>query len=944
MGFFSFIGDIFDAGVDLIGDVFEGIGDVLEDIVSWFAPDIPDLESQYGGTLVNKSSNIAQIPVIYGTRKIGGTRAFVETSTGGTHEFLYIALVLCEGEVDSIQEVYIDDELAMNASGAITTLFASNLWINKYTGTTTQTSDSLLSEAPSWGSTHTLNGVTYLACKLKWNKDVYSSLPTITAIVKGRKVYQPELDSTKGGSGPHRESTPSTWTWSQNPSYCLLDYLRNDRFGKGLPTTAFDSNYQSWQDAAAKCDDTTGNTIPGGTIPRFWCNANLDTNAKLIDNVKTLLSGMRGLLPWVDGQYKLIVEDLQTTTEAASNLEFGLDQIIGGITINGMSKRDRYNKVVATFPNPDTNWQLDTVEFPEESSSLYTDWLAEDQGFKLEKRVSLNTITNYYQAKDIAELFARKSREALRCSFRASSEAIQVQVGDVIEVTHPTPGWANKPFRVMNLTLNLDGTVNLTCLEHQDNIYPWSTKPTAPSYSDTNLPNPYFVGPPLSLVVTENLSLPTAALDVSWSASTDSFVTKYTVEYLSPGATVYTSAGSLDRLFMTVTDLVPGNYRVRVKAENVIGSTSAYVTSAVVVVTGSPVMPDVTNLVVVDASTTVANEFTGRDAKFNWSDFNATLQDPLLFSDYVVEIRKVDNTLVRSEAVHDSEYVYTYEKNVEDNAGSPLRQLRINVKQRGNRGQLSINSAKIGTSVSGANPYPNNPAPAVPSGNVNATFNTMYMFFSAPTDTDFTGYKVWASKATGVVTTSDTELVYKGNDNLIIINEVDDGTHTGTMEAIIGNETIYFVYAAYDAFGESGLNKSTEGSTTTSLAPTGGIQTYYEPLANVTCDSSTDGALLFDTTTTTGNNKPYRCNGTTWEIVNDLAISDSQIVANTITAASIAVGTITGNEIDVNNISAYHVNVGSSATTGARMNITSTTIKIYDATNTTPRITIGDLS
>jgi hypothetical protein len=101
---------------------------------------------------------------------------------------------------------------------------------------------------------------------------------------------------------------------------------------------------------------------------------------------------------------------------------------------------------------------------------------------------------------------------------------------------------------------------------------------------------------------------------------------------------------------------------------------------------------------------------------------------------------------------------------------------------------------------------------------------------------------------------------------------------------------------------------------------------------------------LFDTTVTTGNNKPYRCNGTTWEIVNDLAISDSQIVANTITAGSIAAGTITGNEIDVNNISAHHVNVGSSATSGARMNISATTIKIYDATNTLPRIVIGDLS
>ena len=52
------------------------------------------------GILLNHQSNDMSIPVVYGTRKIGGTRVFVETS-GTDNEFLYIALVLCEGEIDS---------------------------------------------------------------------------------------------------------------------------------------------------------------------------------------------------------------------------------------------------------------------------------------------------------------------------------------------------------------------------------------------------------------------------------------------------------------------------------------------------------------------------------------------------------------------------------------------------------------------------------------------------------------------------------------------------------------------------------------------------------------------------------------------------------------------------------------------------------------------------
>ena len=50
------------------------------------------------------------IPVIYGERLIGGTRVFIETS-GTDNEFLYMALVMSEGEVNSIEEIRVDDKV-----------------------------------------------------------------------------------------------------------------------------------------------------------------------------------------------------------------------------------------------------------------------------------------------------------------------------------------------------------------------------------------------------------------------------------------------------------------------------------------------------------------------------------------------------------------------------------------------------------------------------------------------------------------------------------------------------------------------------------------------------------------------------------------------------------------------------------------------------------------
>ena len=71
-------------------------------------PDTPDygttdFDSTEKGILVNKQSNNASIPVVYGERLIGGTRVFIETS-GSDNTYLYIALALCEGEINSIED------------------------------------------------------------------------------------------------------------------------------------------------------------------------------------------------------------------------------------------------------------------------------------------------------------------------------------------------------------------------------------------------------------------------------------------------------------------------------------------------------------------------------------------------------------------------------------------------------------------------------------------------------------------------------------------------------------------------------------------------------------------------------------------------------------------------------------------------------------------------
>ena len=83
--------------------------------LSWILrPKVPEIED-FGtnefddfekGILLNKQSNDANIPVIYGERLIGGTRVFLETS-GTDNTYLYMALVMSEGEINSIEQIKI---------------------------------------------------------------------------------------------------------------------------------------------------------------------------------------------------------------------------------------------------------------------------------------------------------------------------------------------------------------------------------------------------------------------------------------------------------------------------------------------------------------------------------------------------------------------------------------------------------------------------------------------------------------------------------------------------------------------------------------------------------------------------------------------------------------------------------------------------------------------
>jgi predicted nucleic acid-binding Zn-ribbon protein len=390
----------------------------------------------------------------------------------------------------------------------------------------------------TWGSNHRLRGVAYLAMRFKYDPDVFSSIPEVQAVVKGRKVYDPETTTT---------------VWSDNPALCLRDYLTNARYGKGLSSSLIDDT--SFIAAKAFCNTTvTSSAGAGGSQKIFECNAVIDTDKNLFDNVRILLRGMRGLMPYSNGIYSLIIDKSES-----SSFDLTPDNITSDLTVASAGKSKKYNKVTVKFTNPEANWQSDTVFWPPAGSTEETTFLSEDNNQELSTEITLPTITNYYSARDIARVACLTSRASdLSVKVTATSEALVIAAGDVVRLEQPSMGWvddgvtdARQLFRVVGIQLVNTGEVKLTLQKYDSSIYTWDEGADEPTNQPTTLPDPSIAEPPTNLSVTGSANIAEDGttipyLAITWTAADDAFVSSYEI-------TVTPSSGNATSLIVSTT-------------------------------------------------------------------------------------------------------------------------------------------------------------------------------------------------------------------------------------------------------------------------------------------------------------------------------------------------------------------------------------------------------
>jgi len=502
------------------------------------------------------------VPVVYGEHKVGGNIINAYISTDGDKHHLNVLLGLCEGEIDSISNIKINDNPIANFAGVSTyqrfgtntqtvipnfqdlhNLYSVNVQLTQHNSYTYTTVDSdvegfkihlhmpkglyqvLNSGAiKAWNAVYRveyrISGVgaytllnTYtirersrttvrrviektgltagkydiritktssdgnfqqisdlyvqsvdeiktddlaypntalLGFKALASEQLSGGMPNFTCNVKGKKISVPKI--MNGGSEADWEDyywnadnseyrllsddTSLTWDgttyverWCGNPVWCLKDLLLNSRYGVGehIDSTVIDDAL--YLEMSRYCEEK----IPdgsGGYEKRFILDVVIDSPRRALDWISQINATFRGLSFYSEDSIKLRIDKEETPSQLFTMGNIDKDSF----TQSWKSIKEVPNVIDIQFLDKDKDYKQEQIAYIDE------DALAD--GDPMRKRGMRIFTTRLSQA-------VREARYALKVAkyinrtivFKAATDALAVQPGDVISVSHDVPQW-----------------------------------------------------------------------------------------------------------------------------------------------------------------------------------------------------------------------------------------------------------------------------------------------------------------------------------------------------------------------------------------------------------------------------------------------------------------------------------------------------------------------
>lgn len=437
------------------------------------APKI-DLTQSAANKMLTVRATVQPQSFTYGVDMLSGALIFANT-TGESNKELTRLVAMHGREVDSYIAFRIDDtdivigvDIASDSAPVTGGIYDGVMSIDSKLGSLTQTAIAdLVSRYPGlWtGGAHRARGWTLLYTRMtivSGNNAYQNGIPqNMRARVRGHKVYDPRLDDTNGGTGPHRFDDDTTWEFSDNPALCLSDFLRFENVGFGESNSRID-----WPlviIAADICDETVLVPTPPATQKRYTCNFTFLASVQREQVKEMLETAMLGRVVFSQGLWKMWAGAVQTpdVTLTEANMAGAALQVQAT-----SGSQARYNRVRGKFVDPTRNYTANA--YPEQRSALFE---AQDNTVKYQV-FDVNTCNNSFEAQRDAIHKLRMSRNQRVVVFPGNWSCFRIQPGTVVELDMVELGFNGEKFFVTQWELKTDGSgVQLTMVEENDSVW-----------------------------------------------------------------------------------------------------------------------------------------------------------------------------------------------------------------------------------------------------------------------------------------------------------------------------------------------------------------------------------------------------------------------------------------------------------------------------------------
>jgi hypothetical protein len=399
-----------------------------------------------------------------------------------------------------------------------------------------------------------LSGLAYIYVRFEYDADVFpNGVPTISAVVKGKKVYDPRTATT---------------VWSDNPALCLRDYLTQD-YGLGVPSSRVSDDHVIA--AANICDQSVTTNL--GTTTRYTCNGAFVTAFTPSQVISDIITSMGGLFWYSQGKWRMKASAYTTPTVTLNE-----DDLRSSVSVSTRhSRRDTFNTVKGKFKGSESDWQ--EADYPEVISQPAID---ADNGLVNTADYSLPFTTSSITAQRIAKVFLFRNREQLTVTASFGLKAFQVEVGDIVNLSLTRFGWTPKTFEVTNwsfgLTDGLDLQVSLTLREISSDVFE-DVNGAIFENNNTTLPSAFTtasVGVAVSSATTLGAESLINTLYATITALDESSVERVEVQYKLDSDTVWNAMGVGDLGTYQVSGLPEGMYDVQARSYSYLGVKSGW--------------------------------------------------------------------------------------------------------------------------------------------------------------------------------------------------------------------------------------------------------------------------------------------------------------------------------------------------------------------------------